>query len=396
MKKTIVGSRRDLKITDVNPIEPKENLNDGHVMEILDSDEEKNSDKAFITKPSLKAKPVIFKEEKPKKEVISKEEKSLNHTPVQKSKSPVKTLTPAKAQTPIKKIIEISPRKPNSIVNDFIVNDNKNVDSDDTLTDVDHFGGDDMNSGREAEDDNMDSDEDESVDLEKAIKENELRNTDFLDNEMKNFSQLNVQTDDELSGEVLTKSEKDAESDADSCDSDDSYQKLVNVVKNEIELSSSSEEEDEDDVDDFNDNMNDNVDMDDLDNDDNDEEDEETEAESNKGKFSCHECNSTFEYKFLLVHHFMKDHNWSRVFDDMIKTKTGDANIKEENDTVLKSCRYCKESFEVVVLKKHVPICKQKFFENREILCPDCGKMFTYKKWVNHRRHHEALPHPGE
>lgn len=317
MKKTIVGSKKDLKIMDIVPIVNKQKEN-------------QNAEDAILNEDSNNLK--------------------IGSSP--------------KAQIIEKSNCNSLPKKPSF--------DDNNVDMDeineDTLSesyvndDKDYIEAVELHMEDKTDQDEMEEDEDEveddeSVNIEKAIIENELTEQDLNeDNE-----EISIDYDETI--EALDDSEKEATSDAESTDTDESYHNLVEIVNNELNKNS-------DDEDDNNGN-----------------------EKGKKGTYVCDTCNATFEYKFLLIHHFMKDHNWLKVFGNSKKDKEEDL---KEDDNLLKNCRYCKENFEGPEFRKHLMICKQRFFEDRDILCPDCGKMFTYKKWLNHRRHHEALPHPGK
>ncbi|KAL0268516.1 UNVERIFIED_CONTAM: hypothetical protein PYX00_010431 [Menopon gallinae] len=146
-----------------------------------------------------------------------------------------------------------------------------------------------------------------------------------------------------------------------SVSSDTSYNKLVSIVKKELEKPDSDEEP----------NMEMTVNAD--------------------GQFFCSSCNQAFEYKFLLAHHLAKDHKWNGFEDE------SDSEIlkAELDDDGLTHCPQCQESVPGSKFEAHLEYCyRGEIVESGDILCHACGKLCSYKQWPAHKKKH--INHAGK
>lgn len=177
---------------------------------------------------------------------------------------------------------------------------------------------------------------DEEDNMETAEDENVSEGTDFdLDEDEAD--------DDSPEDEDLSESQE-------SLNSNDSYNKLVKVVKRILEKSDRQGTTSKD-------------------------------NSTDTSQYICDYCDSGFDNKTTLTRHVKK------CQDKANKIRSRSCNMK--------SCRFCKDWFKPSELKRHVPLCKEEFLTNGNVLCHTCGETFKYKQWLVHRKKHNKFDSSG-
>lgn len=172
-------------------------------------------------------------------------------------------------------------------------------------------------------------------------------------------TELGLQRDDEV---MVSEHEENGAEDREeelsdselSVSSDVSFNRLVTIVKNELERPDSDEDA--------------NVEV----------------TVNAAGQYYCSSCDLTFEYKFLLLHHFAKNHKWTGFEDG----SDSEALKAELDDDGLTHCTQCQELIPTSMIEAHLEDCGGEIVESGDVLCHACGKLCSYKQWPTHKKKH--------